>query len=221
MTSNPYNNPAVTPSRALPIDVESEPTAGGDVLPEAPTVPFSLSTGKKGGVPAPSNEISPIDLAKAPTQETSGIPTTEILAERARNISTNIETAKAQITGSKIPFDVELPNSATDILSEHLGRITENLTSISSRLDLPPVPAPEKQASKGIGFFLDYLTDSQKQLNSVTKILEHPPEDRMLQVSDLLTVQVKMTGIQQQVEFFTVLLGKFLNNVQTIMGIQN
>lgn len=216
MTEDPLHTSDVssdTPLKPISEEDSGEKTLGG----KQPSSPFDLKNGK--GAESPQEEaISPMGLAAGPINRNQGIPTTEELSQQAHNISNQIDATKPQLQTPGLQFKP----STHEILTQHANQINENLNSISSRLNLPKQQGlvPGQQQQSGASQFLDYLTGSQKQMQDIAKTFQNPPPNGF-QPGDLLAIQAKMNNVQLQVEFFTVLLGKAVSSIQTVMNIQN
>lgn len=218
MAQDPLRNQDITPDKAImPIQPgeENENALGG----QQPSTPFSLNEAKGAGEPAKTEQMSPMDLASstAPATAQRGLPNPTDLITQAQQINDRMGAIKQQLQMPGLQFKP----STSEVLAEHLSNITDNLSVISSRLSVPSAP-PAKPASgpSAVEYFLNYLTGSQQQLNKISEMISHPPGGT-LKPGDLLAVQVKMTGVQQQMEFFSVLLGKAIDNIKTIMSIQS
>lgn len=217
MTQDPLRNQDVTADKALKPIAEGE--SGENALGrQLPSTPFNLKgeEGPKGA--AKTEQISPLDLATASTTSAQrGLPNPTDLITQAHQISDRMGAIKQQL---QLP-GLQFKPSTSEVLSEHLNNITDNLTAMSTRLSVPFTPqAKPAGAPSAIEYFLNYLTGSQQQLNKISQMISHPPTGT-LQPGDLLAIQVKMTGVQQQMEFFSVLLGKAIDNIKTIMSIQS
>jgi hypothetical protein len=218
MSEDPLKNADMTPSKPLrPIQ---EGDSGENALGrEPPSMPFSLKGAQGPTGTAQAEQISPMDLASSSTASGTqrGIPTPDELITQAQQINDRLGGFKQQLAMPGLKFKP----STSEVLSGHLNNITDNLSIISSRLSTPAAPrANPADATSAIEYFLNYLTGSQQQLNKISQMISHPPTGT-LQPGDLLAIQVKMTGVQQQMEFFSVLLGKAIDNIKTVMSIQS
>lgn len=67
--------------------------------------------------------------------------------------------------------------------------------------------------------FLSYLTHGDKQLNSLERELTSL-EGKEITPGKLITIQVKLSYVQREIEFFTNALNKALESAKTIMNVQ-
>jgi len=119
--------------------------------------------------------------------------------------------------------NIDMKSSVKNVLRNKLAHIDENLKVAMAKVGVDYVP-PE--APKGllspVKKFLGYLAHGQHQLeNMSTEIakMEQEGADK-LSPSKLLTVQLKMGFIQQELEFFASLLNKTLESTKTLMNVQ-
>jgi hypothetical protein len=227
MAENSMSNPDVTSVKSLKA-VQGDESAEGGLETKLPAAPFSLQAGKSpnADVESESGKVSPMSLqANSPTGGATGLPSTDDLVKQAQQISSKIQeahqtlqTAQQQLKTPDIPFKP----STSELLTQHLNHVNDNLSVISSRLNLPAQTPPKKEDGHPITeYFLNYLIGSDKQLQEVTQQLTVPPKGGAFNPADMLAIQVKMNGVQQQMQFFTTLLGKAIDNIKTIMNIQN
>lgn len=224
MTQDPIHNPDVTaPKAPKPIIPGEEGAPEGPGTQGAPQ--FSLGQGKGGGA-AIQEGPSPMELSaqtggRGPIHPVEP-PTVERLQAQAQNISAQI-TSLHQVLGQA---QAQYPNAqfnavTSNLINNNVGRVTSSFSFISDKLHTQPFQPPKPSAAhSNVVYFLNYLAGSQDQLATITKSLADAPPGSITP-GTLMAVQVKMNSIQQQVEFFTVILGKATDSIKNIMNIQS
>lgn len=141
------------------------------------------------------------------------------LVSQAENAVQKIDSVKRKLSTPNI----NMKGSVQNVLRNKLAHIDENLKIAMAKVGVDYVP-PE--APKGllspVRKFLGYLAHGQHQLeNMSTEIAQMEKEGAdKLSPSKLLTVQLKMGFIQQELEFFASLLNKSLESTKTLMNVQ-
>lgn len=217
------HNPATPPT--------SPATSGFDATSDMasepqgqPAQPFSLAKGGNSQGPANSGQPSPLQInAEAATNPFNPqAVSAEAISQQASTVANQFQKAQNLLQDPSLTQNGHLMKAATtDLLSQHLTRVNDNMSALSSKLGTPLASpySPPSSGTKAVAHFLDYLTGGQQDLVNLTNSLK--ANAGKMSPSDLLTVQLKMSGVQQQMEFFSVLLGKAVDNIKTIMSIQN
>lgn len=218
------HNPPTTPT--------SPATSGFDATSDMasepqgqPALPFNAA--KAGSQPAgtgANKEPSPLqvnaEVASNPFSP-QGV-SSQAIATQADTILNQFQRSQALLQDPALAQNQNLMKAATtDLLSQHLTRVNDNMAALGMKLGIPLQNSytPPSSGTQAVAHFLDYLTGGQQDLINLTNSLQK--NSGKMSPSDLLTVQLKMSGVQQQMEFFSVLLGKAVDNIKTIMSIQN
>lgn len=190
----------------------------------APPTPFSLAKGAQGGAPGGATGPSPMEV-NAQVSATPFSPqniSTESLVQQSEVVNGQMQKAQGLLQDPALAQNQHLIKaSTTDLLSQHLTRVNDNMTSLSAKFGTPLQASysPPSSGAQAVAHFLSYLTGGQEDLANLTQSLKQ--KGGAMAPADLLGVQLKMSGVQQQMEFFTVLLGKAVDNIKTIMSIQS
>lgn len=212
----------VSPTKPTP------PISGDDLVKEGaaalPETPFNV---KGGGPGAPrGTQPTPMDISKGtgldpaltkPTVE-SATKHAQVVQNQLDNLLKNIQTVqqKAGAPLGKIAFNQALKPQVLD----HTGRLNENYTVIGGKLALAPAKLEEpSKATATLEHFVNYIAGAQNQMRNVTEALQKKGQN--ITPADLLAVQSKMNGIQIQIEFFTTIIGKAVDNIKTVLNIQS
>ncbi len=221
---NFINNPATTatPATTSGFDATSDMASN----PEGePAQPFSLAKGGNAGQSGQvSSQPSPLEVnatASSNPFSAQGV-SVESLSNQVNNISSQYQKSTQLLQDPALAQNQHLIKaSTTDLLSQHLGRVNDNMSSLSAKLGTPLTTtyAPPSSGTQVVAHFLNYLTGGQADLVNMTNSLKN--NSGKLNPGELFAVQLKMSGVQQQMEFFSTLLGKAVDNIKTIMNIQN
>jgi hypothetical protein len=218
MTEPTSNTPAekITAAPSITPQLGSGGLDAKDSPPE-----FSLSGSSKSGSSAVEEAPSPMDIAsKDSSVQSSGnkVNQQDLINQVKKQVdSFNKLTTKASQLNNQ-NFTAELKQQWGELFKTHSTEALNSLNDISSRLNLPQSDT-QTLISPKIKGFLNYLSGSQDQLKKIQGVLSNP--STKLDPGTLMAIQVKMNNVQQQIEFFSVALGKGLEDVKSIMNIQS
>lgn len=147
--------------------------------------------------------------------------TPEDLRHQAKDLITQIEKVKTQLSQPA----TEIKPSYQNLLSNRLSHIDDNLKIALSKAGVeysaPQPTAIGGTSSNPIERFLGFLTKSQYQLEHLNETIDQLNLKKAeLTPAAMLTIQMKMGYVQQQIELFTSLLNKALESTKTIMNVQ-
>jgi len=140
------------------------------------------------------------------------------VAEQANNLVAQIDELKTKLQTPNL----EIKSSVQTLLRNKLSHIDESLKIALSKAGVEYVP-PTKEIGPAtpIERFLGFLTDAQHQLNNLgSDVNELSLKKGNLSPASMMAIQVKVSFVQQQIEFFTSVLNKALESTKTIMNIQ-
>lgn len=150
-----------------------------------------------------------------------------VAAAEALQDDMRVKRERLQSIADKWPSETKL-GPGFDAPLQKLQHIDSSLRSalgiVGSEVSGAQVP-PAASDATGQGplvKFLNYLTHGDRQLKGVvgeiSKLEELGPEK--LSPAKLMAVQIKLTYVQQELEFFTNVLNKALESTKTIMNVQ-
>ncbi|MCX6995122.1 MAG: hypothetical protein NTY13_04810 [Chlamydiae bacterium] len=218
------NNPGTTPVPASTsgFDTTSDMASSPD---GEPSQPFSLAKGGNNGKGVSvSSHPSPLEINAAASSNPFSVQqvSAESMALQANTISSQYEKATTLLQDPSLAQNQHLIKASTaELLSQHLERVNDAMSSLSTKLETPlttTYTAPSS-GTQAVSHFLNYLTGGQQDIINMTNSLKN--NSGTLNPGELFAVQLKMSGVQQQMEFFSTLLGKAVDNIKTIMNIQN
>ncbi len=217
MINESINNPSVTPPKSTEPLGPGGSEAGLDLNKQG-TPSFSSGSGK-GSSSGLQEMTTPMELsATSSGSQPISSASIESLGKTAGNINNNLNPLinKLETFQTQNP-NTDFKSSYADIANTHIERSIQAQNSIAGNLGLEKLDLPP--ASSQLVHFLNYLTGSQQQMEKIQQALSSAPPGS-LQPGALLSLQVKMNTVQQQVEFFTTMIGKGTDDFKTIMNIQ-
>ncbi|MDF2549015.1 MAG: hypothetical protein K0S07_82 [Chlamydiales bacterium] len=161
-----------------------------------------------------ANPISPIALLNQPIQA-SEPAFSKIIANTQLSVDA-IDTVKERLQTPNLT----LKSSVQRILNDKLNGVEGNLKTAMTQAGLEYEPSKSTRVNP-VTRFLDMLTQGQNKLMSMSSHLEGlAAEGNKLSPERMLSLQLKMTSIQQELEFFTNVLNKSLESTKTLMNVQ-
>lgn len=143
----------------------------------------------------------------------------ELLVSQAQEVMSKIDEIKQKLNTPNL----EIQGSVQNLLSNKLSHIDESLKITLSKagVEYQAAPSAGRQSSNPIERFLGFLTDSQSRLETLaTDVTKMSDLKQEFTPALMLSMQVKVGFVQQELEFFTALLNKALESTKTIMNVQ-
>lgn len=148
-------------------------------------------------------------------------PSPDTLIAQSRETIDRINRIKETLATTQ---DSGIKASYQDLLRNKLSHIDESLQIALSKAGVEytsEVKSEPKGLLSPIEKYMGYLTQSQDQLmNLSTQIEELHNNNKELSPATMLSIQIKVGYIQQELEFFTSLLNKALESTKTLMNVQ-
>lgn len=166
-----------------------------------------------------STRVSLLDEARraAGVTDPSKPSTVDLLAQTQIAVD-RIESIKADLAAPEL----QIKNSVQRLLKNKLGDINDNLKVAFAKAGLEYVP-PEQRGlrTNPLVNFLDMLSSGQTNLERLSGHVEAlAAHEDQIRPMDLLAVQIKVSHVQSQLEFFSNLLNKSLESTKTLMNVQ-
>lgn len=155
-------------------------------------------------------------------QSSSSIPSVEQIQNRSKEAIQKIDKVKETLETAQ----VEIKRPVRKLMQDKLNHIDDSIRVALSKSGTE-VTEPTAATQTGdnsfspIRNFIDHLTHAQYQLENLGTYLESMAADkRELAPANMLAIQIKVTHIQQEVEFFSNLLNKSLESTKALMNVQ-
>lgn len=143
------------------------------------------------------------------------------LVAQANEAIQKIESVKHTLATSP---DLQLRGSLQSSMKNSLSHIDENLKIALSKAGVeynPNQPVAGNEATNPIERFLGFLTHGQSSLENLTAELSQAHLKKgEISPADMLSVQIKIGYIQNEIDFFTTALNKFLESTKTVLNVQ-
>lgn len=139
------------------------------------------------------------------------------LASQTQNLAENIEKVRATLVTQPTIND-----AYGRLLRNRLTHIDDNVKIALSKAGVEfATPAQAAGTLNPVERFLGTLSHAQFQLEGLGTYLEQMSNNQeQLSPANMMSIQIKVTHIQQELEFFTNLLNKALESTKTIMNVQ-
>ncbi|NGX59410.1 MAG: hypothetical protein KR126chlam3_00561 [Chlamydiae bacterium] len=209
-----------SPDDVLRSQVTKPITEGEPQVPKQTVRPFQPYM--EGGRPNPlteggkSPQISPFDLSQG--QVPAAGPTFNTIQEQAKAAHATLGDIATQLKTPKL----KLKQSTKYLLKNKLSSAKGHIKSASDKLGAPA--AQEQEIPKGSGAlqkFLGLITDGQNQLDATQQqIADIAAKGQDMRPADMLLVQIKLSKAQQELQYSSMLLGKAIDDLKQLMGIQ-
>lgn len=180
--------------------------------PPAPVAPVQIEAAEK---------LSPMDEVKKLNSKVEAISKSspEEIRFKADQLVAEIDQINKKFSGhSQTP----IAPSYNALLKNRLSHIDDTLKIALSKAGLEHTsPSSPAGGVNPIEKFLGYLSHGQYQLENLGQSIAQIQNKGMeITPVDMLTIQVKVNQIQQELEFFTNVLNKALESTKTLMNVQ-
>jgi len=215
MSESPENVPKLDPLRR--VGEEQKPP----VMPGGPGQGFETYMEKAGATPSPTQPpgVSPFDLAQGQGLLTKG-PNFDTLLTQVKSAHTML----GDMTNDLNTKNLKLKQSQRYLLRSKLKNANTYLRAANGKMGAPiPEEKEEKGEKKGgiLGNLLNYISDGQNNLQAAQQqLMNLKNKGTTLQPADFLAIQVKLSHAQQEIEYASVMLGKAVDALKTLMNIQ-
>jgi len=140
-----------------------------------------------------------------------------------RLISTNEKALKtiAQAKETLSNPNIQLKDSVQNLMKNKLSNIDDNVKIALSKVGAEYEPKETSRVLNPAKRLLGMLSYSQQSLQAIgTKIESMAASGEGISPGQMLSVQIKMHTVAQEMEFFTSLLSKSIESVKTVMNVQ-
>ncbi len=165
--------------------------------------------------------VSPFDLAGLGAKPIAS-PNMDTLIGQANSVHNTLGSIQDQLSTPNL----KLKSSQKYLVKNKLTDVNNHLTAANAKLGVPPQEesasaAGASSATGPIAQFLGYVADGKNQLDAAKKQLSHiTASGKNLAPADFMLLQLKFNKAQQELDFTSALLGKCVEGIKTIMGVQ-
>jgi len=184
------------------------------------TAPSSFqSVMKETPTPAGKSALeSPFDIMQKQTSLATG-PTFETLLTQAKAAQSTLGDIQTQLNTPNL----KLTQGRKYLLKNKLTEANAHIRAANSKMgvDIAPKEEEEETLTGPFGKFMTLVTDGQNQLDGAKRQLQQLQEKGdSLSPGDFLLIQLKLNTAQQNLEFSSVILGKAVDDIKSLMQVQ-
>ena len=188
---------------------------------------FASLMQNKGMQPAQASPkieaVSPFDLAGLGAKPIAA-PNTSSLMNQTRSVQSTLETIHGQLSTPNL----KLKSSQKYLVQNKLTDVNNHLKSANAKMGISPGASQEDLVSSKptgatgpIAQYLGYVTDGMNQLDAAKQQLSSISQSgKNLAPADFMLLQLKFNKAQQELDFTSAILGKSIEGLKTIMGVQ-
>lgn len=196
----------------------AKPVASGQEEGSKPNTSFQQHMDSTSATPAEQGGAtqSPMDIARAGAS-TPVTPSMETLQGQMNSTSGVLGDIQKQLQTKNL----KLKPSQKYLLRNKLGESNKMIRNAAEKLGVhtgDPVSTLSRQ--NPIARFINLVQDGQTQLEAAQHKISALGKGGHIEPAQLLTVQIKLSKAQQELEYSSVLLSKAVEDVKTLFNIQ-
>lgn len=195
-----------------------EPTKkieGNEGLLKPGNQPFSSYMKDNTTLSPATPQISPFDLLQEGKVKPGDVSSNSVL-QQINSTSKALGVMQTQLQTKNL----ELKPSQSYLLRNKLTDANEKIRSATKTAGVPEggtVPMKRNPIER----FLALLSDGQNRLNEAQSNLSQLGNDgKELSFPELMRIQIQLSKAQREVEFASIMLSKFLSNIQMLFNVQ-
>lgn len=203
--------------------VEAEKVKFNEALERADPARANLELRKTQideGAPA-TQKPSLLDIAKEGRAIPTVATTPEALTSNAASLHKSFQEPRAHLMSYQSK-SIEIPSEFSRQMNariEHMDKSLIDAKNLSSGIRVESVI--DTSSTSPTMRFLSFLTDADKRLGTiVSDINTYTSGGKKLSPEKLLSIQVKLNYVQQEMEFFTNILNRSIESIKTLMNVQ-
>lgn len=195
-----------------------EPTKkieGNEGLLKPANQPFSSYMKDNTTLSPATPQISPFDLLQEGKIKPGDVSSNSVL-QQINSTSNALGVMQTQLQTKNL----ELKPSQSYLLRNKLTDANEKIRSATKTAGVPEGGAVPMKRNP-IERFLALLSDGQNRLNEAQSNLSQLGKDgKELSFPELMRIQIQLSKAQREVEFASIMLSKFLSNIQMLFNVQ-
>ncbi|MGL4348901.1 MAG: hypothetical protein ACRCSV_05580 [Chlamydiales bacterium] len=199
------------PSQVEPI----KKIEGNEGLQKPASQPFSSYMQGSNILGATTPQISPFDLLQEGKVKPGDVSTNSVL-KQMNSTSNTLGVMQDQLQTKNL----ELKPSQSHLLRNKLTDANEKIRSATKAVGVQDGTAVPMKRNP-IERFLALLSDGQNRLNQAQSNLSQLGNDgKELSFPEMMRIQIQLSKAQRSVEFASIMLSKFLSNIQMLFNTQ-
>lgn len=164
------------------------------------------------------NQPTPMETAQGLNRPPGAPPTMESLQGQMDTTSGRLGDIKKQLHTKGL----KLKQSDKYLLRNKLNQANDHLRSTAKHLGADPGdPLDLKRTKNPLNKFLAMVSDGQHQLVAANRKLKEMNSDgKSVNAAQMLLIQVKLQKAQQELDYTSVILGKAVEMIRTLLNVQ-
>ena len=164
------------------------------------------------------NQPTPMETAQGVNKLPSSPPTMESIQGQMDTTSGRLGDIKKQLHTKGL----KLKQSDKYLLRNKLSKANDHLRTTAKHLGADPGDPINLKASKNpLNKFLAMVSDGQHQLVAANrKLKEMNSSGKSVNAAQMLLIQVKLQKAQQELDYTSVILGKAVEMIRTLLNVQ-
>lgn len=193
----------------------TKPIQGNEGLQKPVNQPFSSYMQGNTAVAPGTPQVSPFDLLQQGKAKAGDVSMNSIANQM--NATSN---ALGKMQDQLQTQNLQLKPSENYLLRNKLTDANEQIRSAAKKAGVPDgAEVPKKR--NPIERFLALISDGQDRLTQAQKNLSELGKDgKEISFPDLMRIQIELSRAQREVEFASIMLSKFLSNIQMLFNVQ-
>ncbi len=166
----------------------------------------------------PANKPTPMETAQGLNRPAGAPPSLQSIQGQMNSTSSSLGDIKNQLHTKGL----KLKQSDKYLLRNKLGNASKHLRSTAEHLGADPGPEIDLKKTKNpLNKFLSMVADGQHQLNSAaTQLRNMNTSGKSVNAGEMMLIQVKLQKAQQELDYTSVLLGKAVEMIKTLLNVQ-
>lgn len=161
--------------------------------------------------------------AKLEGAQQGAIPTSKEVIALTKETTQKIEGIKEALQTAE-SSNVDIKKPVEQLMQSKLTHVEDQLKIALSKAGMevsPEAPQAVTEQFTPIANFINHLTHSQYQLESLGNYIDGLVASKgELSAANMLSIQIKVTHVQQELEFFSNLLNKALESTKALLNVQ-
>lgn len=193
----------------------TKPIQGNEGLQKPVSQPFSsYMQGSNAAAPGTS-QVSPFDLLQQGKPKAG-----EVSMNSVANQMSATSKALGKMQDQLQTQNLQLKPSENYLLRNKLTDANEQIRSAARKAGVPDGSEVPKKRNP-IERFLALISDGQDRLTQAQNNLSQLGKDgKELSFPELMRIQIELSRAQREVEFASIMLSKFLSNIQMLFNVQ-
>lgn len=193
----------------------TRPIQGNEGLQKPVNQPFSSYMQGNNAVAPGTPQISPFDLLQQGKTSAGDVSMSSVAGKMGTT-----SNALGKLQDQLQTKNLQLNGLDRDIIRNKVTDANEQIRSAARKAGVPDGSQVPKKRNP-IERFLALISDGQDRLNQAQKNLSELGKDgKEISFKELMQMQIELSRAQRAIEFASIMLSKFLSNIQMLFNVQ-